>query len=231
MQSGAMLDTLTLVETPEGIALRLRTAGLMPRAAAWALDFMARLDIIWALATVFTVLGDAGSGLLLLAMFAAYWLYPILFEVLRDGQTIGKKIVGLRVVNANGTPVTWLGSIVRNLLRTVDMLPVCYGFGLVAVLADPQNRRLGDMVAGTLVVHVENPHQHSAAPSVPAVHAPVPLAAGEKAVIVAFAERVQQLTPERQEELAGLLPMLTEAKGPAAVQKLLGMANEFLGRK
>jgi uncharacterized RDD family membrane protein YckC len=225
-----MLDTLTLVETPEGIALRLRSAGIMPRAAAWALDFMIRVVILFVLATILGVLGEAGSGLFLIALFAAYWLYPVLFEVLRDGQTIGKKVVGLRVVNANGTPVTWIGSIVRNLLRTVDMLPFAYGFGVAALLADPHNRRLGDMVAGTLVVHVENPHRHAEAPVVPALHPTLPLASAEKAHVVAFAERMQQLTPERQQELADLLPMLTEARGPQAVQRLLAIANGYLGR-
>src|SRR3546814_8030841 len=70
-----------------------------------------------------------------------------------NGQTPGKRAMELRVVSADGAPVGWLASIVRNLLRAVDALPVGYGFGLVASLADPHGRRLGDMVASTLVVH------------------------------------------------------------------------------
>ena len=84
-------------------------------------------------------------------------------------EFLGKRALGLRVVNANGTPVGWVASVVRNLMRTVDMLPLLYGFGLVAALADRHSRRFGDMVAGTLVVHVENPHGHSSAPQVPAL--------------------------------------------------------------
>jgi len=225
-----MLDTLTLVETPEGIALQLRAAGAMARAAAWLLDAIIRIGLMWAVAVVIGVLGSSGMGLYLLTLFGVLWLYPVLFEVLRDGQTPGKRVMRLRVVNANGTPVTWIASIVRNLMRTVDMLPLCYAFGLVSCLADPRGRRLGDLVAGTLVVHVDAPTSHAGAPTVPIVHAPLPLLAQERAAVIEFAERSAQLTTERQEELAALLPMLTHARGPLAVQRLHGMACAFLGR-
>ncbi|MEO7326634.1 MAG: RDD family protein [Dokdonella sp.] len=225
-----MLDTLTLVETPEGIALHLRSAGVMPRACAWAADAMIRLGLIWMLAIFIGMLGESGFGIYLLVLFVLFWFYPVLFEVLRDGQTPGKKIMGLRVVNANGTPVTWIASIVRNLLRTVDMLPFAYAFGLFACLIDPGGRRLGDLVAGTLVVYAELPAKQGAAPIAPVVHAPMPLLPRERAAIVEFAERAAQLTPERQQELAALLPMLTQAQGSLAVQRLHGMACAFLGR-
>jgi uncharacterized RDD family membrane protein YckC len=226
-----MLDTLMQVETPEGIALRLRPAGMLPRAAAWALDLAIRLAVLWMLSILLLALGETGMGLYLIALFAVFWIYPVLFEVLRDGQTIGKKAMGLRVVHANGTPVTWIASIVRNLMRVVDMLPLVYGFGFIAGLIDPRGRRLGDMVAGTLVVHVEKPQLHIAAPNVPVLYTPVALSSDEKAAIVAFAERAQQLTAERQRELADILPMLTDANGNVAVQRLLGIANAFLGRR
>jgi len=225
-----MLDTLHRVETPEGIALQLRAAGMMPRAVAWAIDFAIRCAVLFTFATLLGVLGETGQGLYLLALFVVFWLYPILFELLRDGQTIGKRVMGLRVVHANGTPVGWLASIVRNLLRTVDMLPICYGFGLAAGLVDPYGRRLGDMVAGTLVVHVVPSLPNLALPNVPVVLPSVALSSDEKAAIIAYAERASQLTAERQAELAGLLPMLTKAQGALAVQRLLGMAQGFLGR-
>jgi uncharacterized RDD family membrane protein YckC len=226
-----VLDTLTLIETPEGIALQLRSAGPMPRACAWLVDALIRLAIIWALATIIAIMGASGFGIYLLVVFALLWLYPVLFEVLRDGQTPGKQMMHLRVINANGTPVTWIASIVRNLLRTVDMLPFCYAFGFVSCLVDPHSRRLGDMVAGTLVVYAEPPARQSAAPNAPVVHPPVSLTLGERAAIVDFAERTTHLTPERQQELAALLPMLTHAQGALAVQRLNGMASALLGRR
>ena len=204
---------------------------MLPRAAAWAIDFAVRGAVLYVLSILLMALGEAGIGLYLIVLFVLFWFYPVLFEVLRDGQTIGKRALGLRVVNANGTPVTWLASIVRNLMRTVDMLPFCYGFGFVAGLVDRHSRRLGDMVAGTLVVHVERPQHHLAAPNVPVLHAPVALAPEERIAIIAFAERAQQLTPDRQQELANLLPMLTDARGAVGVQRLLGIAASLLGRR
>lgn len=225
-----MLDTVRLIETPEGVALHLHPAGVMPRAAAWAIDFVLRVGAAFTLAVLLGLLGQTGLGLNLLAIFALMWLYPVLFEVLRDGQTIGKRAVGLRVVHANGTPVGWLASIVRNLLRTVDMLPVLYGFGVVAGLLDPQGRRLGDMVAGTLVIHAARAPAAAPIPEVPALWPEQALAPHEKAAIVAFAERGPRLTPERQVELAELLPQLTRARGELAVQRLFGIASALLGR-
>ena len=225
-----MLDTLTLVETPEGIALQLRAAGAMPRACAWALDGLIRMAVLWALAAILAIFGATGMGLYALLLFALLWIYPVLFEVLRDGQTPGKKVMRLRVINANGTPVTWIASIVRNLIRTVDMLPICYAFGLASTLIDSRSRRIGDIVAGTLVVHAEAAAKQSAAPLVPVVQPPPGLPMYARAAIVEFAERAAQLTPERQRELAGLLPMVTHGDAALGVQRLHGMAGALLGR-
>jgi uncharacterized RDD family membrane protein YckC len=227
--SAAALDTLARVETPEGIAVELRAAGLMPRACAWLIDLLIRIGGLWVLSIPLTLFGEAGQGLMLLSLFLLTWGYTVLFEVLMDGQTPGKRVMALRVVLLNGAPVGWLQSLTRNLLRTVDMLPVCYGFGTVAVLADSRARRLGDLVAGTLVVHTELP-SHAQIDNVPELPVPVSLTLNERQAIVAFAERAQQLTIERQRELAALVPKLTEGSGVAPVDALKGMARSVLGR-
>lgn len=226
-----MLDTLRQVETPEGLPLDLRCAGACPRAYAWALDLGIRLAALSTLGTALALLGEAGSGVLLVVMFLVYWGYPIVFEVLNDGQTPGKRALGLRVVNANGTPVTWLASIVRNLLRTVDMLPAAYGFGLASMLLDAHGRRLGDHAAGTLVVYAERERPRAPAPPAPPIAPPLPLRQDEQGAIVAFAERSAQMTPERQAELAGLLEPLTGQRDESAVRGVLGLANYLLGRR
>ena len=226
-----MLDTLDRIETPEGIALSLHPAGPLPRAVAWAIDFAIRAVVLLAASMLLAFADEAGVGVYLVLLFVVFWLYPILFEVLRDGQTIGKRAVGLRVVNANGTPVTWLASIVRNLMRTVDMLPMLYAAGLIAGLLDRRGRRLGDMVAGTLVVHAAAARSAPPMPNAPLVVPARTLLAEERAAVVAFAERAPQLTGARQAELADLLPALTGSHGAPGVQRLLGMANAFLGRQ
>lgn len=226
------LDTLAEVETPEGITLSLRTAGPMPRSLAWVIDVALRLAIFWLLAIIAAFLGDAGQGVLLIGLFVLMWGYPILFEVLRDGQTPGKRALGLKVVHRNGTPIGWLASIVRNLLRTVDILPFGYGFGLLSTLIDRDSRRIGDLVAGTLVVYVDAEQPHAPAPSVPPLASPVPLTPAEQAALVAYAERARLLSPERQQELADTIaPALGLGSGPVAVGHLYGLAAAILGRR
>ena len=177
------------------------------------------------------MLGKFGSGLYMIVLFVVFWGYPVVFEALYGGQTPGKRALGLRVVSADGAPIGWMASFVRNLMRTVDMLPFGYGAGLVASLADPWSRRLGDMVAGTLVIHA--PRERTGidalqiAPQAPAL----PLQAHEQLAVIAFAERAHALTGERQQELADIATPVTGARGEAGVMRLLGVANWLLGRR
>ncbi|MET0582906.1 MAG: RDD family protein [Pseudoxanthomonas sp.] len=226
-----MLDTYREVVTPEGVALHLPVAGPVPRAVAWAIDLAIRLGILTLVGIALAMFGAAGQGLYLILTFLIFWAYPILFEALWDGQTPGKKAMALRVVNGDGAPVGWLAAITRNLLRTVDMLPFGYAVGLLASLADPHARRLGDMVAGTLVVHNDRDRDQAAAP-VNAVIAPsMALQPAEQAAVVAFGERAPLLTSARQEELANLVEPLTGSRGQGGVLRLYGMANWLLGRR
>ena len=164
MSDAPPLDTLRPVETPEGVALVLRSAGAVPRALAWLIDLAVRATVYMGAATVLGVAGKTGTGVMLLLLFVLTWGYPILFEVLWHGQTPGKRALGLRVQRGNGAPVGWLASITRNVLRTVDMLPALYGAGLVSMLADAHSRRLGDVVADTVVVYVDPPRKPSVLP-------------------------------------------------------------------
>lgn len=227
----AGLDTFREVITPEGVALRLPAAGPVPRALAWAIDFALRMAAILVLGIVLGMTGATGMGLYLVALFVVFWLYPVLFEVLDGGRTPGKRALGLRVIAANGAPVSWLPAFARNLLRTVDMLPFGYATGLVACLADPWQRRLGDIVAGTLVVH--EMRAQSRPPLVPAVPMPPPsaLQPHEQAAVIAFAERAPLLTPARQAELADLAAPLVGARGAAAAERLNAIAHWLLGRR
>ena len=226
-----MLDTVREVHTPEGVALRLPAAGPVPRAWAWAIDAGVRLMILSACSGLLSLLGRAGMGLYLVILFVVFWGYPVLCESLFGGQTPGKRVMELRVVASDGAPVGWLASCVRNLLRTVDMLPFGYACGLVASGSDPWGRRLGDLVAGTLVVHA--PRAARRLPDASAdVHAPlVPLRPAEQLAVIAFAERAPQLTPERQAELADLAEAATGARGTLGARRLAGMANWLLGRR
>ncbi|WP_046658272.1 RDD family protein [Lysobacter capsici] len=227
-----MLDTYRHVVTPEGVALHLRAAGPLPRALAYVLDLVARIAIYLALYQLLTALfGGAGYAILMLVTFVLSWFYMVLFEVLMQGRTPGKWALGLRVVAADGAPVGWMASFTRNLLRVVDALPVGYAVGLVASLIDPWGRRLGDMVAGTLVVHAARQQTLYEAQVAPALAPTIVLLQHEQAAVVAFAERAPRLTAARQAELAELVEPLTLSRGQAAVVRLYGIANWLLGRR
>lgn len=226
-----MLDTFREVTTPEGVALRLPAAGPVPRALAWGIDFALRAAVMMVVGIVFGMLGRAGMGPYLVVLFAVFWLYPVLFEALAGGRTPGKRALGLRVIAINGAPVGWLGAFVRNLLRVVDMLPFGYATGLVSCLADPWGRRLGDIVAGTLVVHDLHRHALRASLDTPPQPPPCALLPHEQAALVAFAERAPLLTPARQVELAELAEPVAQARGEAAVRRLHAIAYWLLGRR
>ena len=226
-----MLDTVRFVDTPEGIALRLPAAGPMPRALAWCIDLVIRFGILWAFSMVLALLGKSGMGLYLVLLFLVFWGYPILCEGLWNGQTPGKRALDLRVVSSDGAPVGWLAACVRNLMRTVDMLPFGYACGLMSGLFDPWGRRLGDLVAGTMVVHVPKTRRLPVM-AADGVMAPVlPLRPEEQAAIVAFAERAPRLTAERQQELADLAAPATGAQGGEGVRRLAGIAHWLLGKR
>lgn len=226
-----MLDTSREVVTPEGVALHLPAAGPVPRALAWMIDLAIRMVVVVAALMVLAMLGKTGMGLYALWLFAVFWLYPVLFEAMWNGCTPGKRALGLRVVAGNGAPVGWLAALVRNLLRVVDMLPLAYAFGLVVSLADPWGRRLGDMVADTLVVHEPRLHEARPAPAINAVAPRVVLLAHEQTAAIAFAERAPLLSPARRIELAELAQPLTGMRGEPAVTRLYAVANWLLGRR
>lgn len=226
-----MLDTLKQVETPEGVILLLRPAGAVPRAAAWAIDAIFRFAIYLLFAAALGMMGVAGVGVTLILMFLLYWFYMVLFECLNQGRTPGKLAMGLRVVSADALPVSWTASVVRNLLRVADMLPALYAFGLASMLLGRDSRRLGDRVAGTLVVHDRPPRKVAAPKEVEVMRPPFLLSTEEQVTLLGFAERSNYLTDARQMELADLLEPVTGLTGPKAVKRLLAYAGWIAGRR
>jgi uncharacterized RDD family membrane protein YckC len=222
------LDTVRAFETPEGVELHLRTAGLVPRALAWALDTLIRFGAYIALAFMLLNLGKLGVGLFFIALFAMEWFYPVLFEVLWQGATPGKRVLGLRVVHDDGTPVGWPASLLRNLLRFVDFLPLFYGVGIASLLFSPEPRRLGDHVAGTLVVYRDEPAPHAPLPEARPRPPVRPLLPEEQQAVVHFAERMAGMNSERAQELARLAqPLVAQAADPMA--ELAAIARHITG--
>lgn len=229
MSDAPLLDTLRHVETPEGVSLVLRAAGPVPRALAWLIDLSVRGTVFVSASTVIGMAGETGTGILLVMLFLLTWGYPILFEALWHGQTPGKRALGLRVLRGDGAPVGWLASITRNVLRTVDMLPALYGAGLASMLVDRSARRLGDVVADTLVVYVDPPRRVAALPPGEVQRWPQPLTVEEQQALVAFAERSPGLSLDRQRELCDHLAPITGVAGEAGRERTLATARWLAG--
>ena len=227
-----MLDTARRVATPEGIEITLRVAGPVPRALAYLLDLVIRIVIMIAVAIAVAVLGRFGLAVFLLTAFLLEWLYPVVFEVLGSGATPGKRAMGLIVLNDDGTPVRWPGSLTRNLLRALDFLPFMYFIGYCSMVTNRDFKRLGDLAANTLVVYRDQKPVRARIPEADPVAPLLPLSLSEQRALLDFAERSSRITPDRAAELAEIIsPLAADQRGTAAVQNIVGIANHLVGRR
>ena len=225
------VDTLRNVEAPEGVELGLRVAGPYPRALAYLIDVLIRQVVYGIVGGLLALLGGVGVGILLVLVFACEWFYPVLFEVRYGGATPGKRALGLQVLRDDGTPVGVSESLLRNLLIAVDLLPVGGVFGLLSCVTQRDFKRLGDRVAGTLVVHVD---EHIRTPRLAAadpIPPPVALHLEEQAALIEFSVRAPSWTRERAIEVGDHLAAVSGASGADGVRKLLGMARWIEGER
>jgi len=228
------LDTVCLVETPEGIDLHAEVVGLVPRALAYCIDLLIRFVVITVLSIIFGLFGFgvAGQGFLLIAYFLLEWWYPVIFEVYRGGQTIGKKAFNIKVVSDDLTPVRLGASLTRNLLRAADFLPLFYVFGSISVATTGRFQRLGDLAANTIVVYThEDTYDASALDGVRSVAPISQLSEGQQVAFVNFALNRGGLSQARQTEIAEIIrPRLTERVVDAA-DYVRGVGKWLLGSK
>ncbi len=145
-----------VIETPEGVRFSLPLAGVVSRFLAWVIDALAITTISTSLGKLFTIIGwvssDGMIALSLLAYFVISIGYGIAFEWFWNGQTPGKRVLSLKVMDANGLKLQPSQIAARNLMRSLDSLPVLYLVGATAVLLSRRQQRLGDLVANTIVV-------------------------------------------------------------------------------
>ena len=156
-------DKLT-IETPEQIPLEFPLAGIGSRFLAMAVDTLIQMAValVLLLIALFIFAGlnlfssPTGVWFMAVGVLTAFLLqsgYFVFFEALWNGQTPGKRHMHLRVIKDSGRPITVYDAFARNLLRIVDSLPGLYAVGIISMLMSSQNKRLGDYVAGTVVVH------------------------------------------------------------------------------
>jgi uncharacterized RDD family membrane protein YckC len=142
-----------VIATPEGIELALDLAGLGSRFTAGLIDLAIKTVVGAALLVAAIPLGGPIAVIVEAAVpLLVYIGYDVLFESLGSGRTPGKRASGLRVLRADGGPEDVVASLIRNVLRLVDGLPLSYVPGIVSILLTRRNQRLGDLAAGTIVV-------------------------------------------------------------------------------
>ncbi|HEX2569382.1 MAG TPA: RDD family protein [Polyangia bacterium] len=226
------LDTTTDIETPEHVRFRYRIAGPWRRALAYLVDLavMVGVGLVVGIFLAIFQLGSAGrlekasTGVILVLVFLLQWGYFVLSEALSGGRSLGKRAAGLRVVREGGYPLRFTDSVLRNLLRAADFLPSGYALGGLVMGLDRRFRRLGDLVAGTLVVvetsdgvtaplHIEFSPPVSAS-ELAGLPSRLPLSADELEAIELFLRRRGTLSLAREQELAEMVaPLLGHRLG------------------
>ena len=218
------IDTTLDIDTPEQVRFSFRLAGPAQRSAAYLIDLMIRGALVTVVGIAFAfanLLDDGfGTGLGLLLIFLLEWGYYIASEMLMNGQSVGKRALHLRVVRENGLPLSFSDSFLRNLLRAADFLPLMNALGLVVISLDPKFRRLGDLVAGTVVVSEE---RQSIRPLI-AIHPPpsaeelrrlprqLNLSRLDIDALELFLRRAGHLNPAREHELAEMVAPMYAAR-------------------
>lgn len=224
-------EDLTLA-TPERVALKLPIAGVGHRVLAYLVDvsllFFGWSAVYFACSLAVDVLGvvrgleGTGRALVAVGLFAAQWASWTVCEVTLGGQTPGKRLLGIRAVRRDGTPVGWVDSALRNLLRVVDFLPAFYATGLLAMLTGREARRLGDLVAGTVLVRTGRVDLSGYLALTPSGYgrelpAGARLHADELELLVHFRERRTWLSPAARATLALRLAALVAGRHPSAL--------------
>ncbi|MDR2101414.1 MAG: RDD family protein [Treponema sp.] len=206
---GGALDSALEVETPEGIQFVLYPAGLAVRACAYGIDVLVQWVFIIIMLIIAGSLEEViGIWLLLIIIFCVDWFYHAAWELLFRGQSLGKRIMGLRVVRSNGSPVNPGASFLRNLLRFADTFMFFYPIALAGIAASRGFRRLGDWAGDTLVVYTSGapePARWSRRGSLPgegAITPGRPLSYEEKQALLLFARRYPLLGKARADEIA-----------------------------
>ncbi len=170
-KGACLVDHVYRAVTPDRVTIEYALAGIGSRALAAIIDTLVIVifDAIWTAGLIYigshvnhALTANVGSpnfifGLYFLVIFLFTLSYYILFEALWNGKTPGKWLIKLRVINHDGRAITFFGSLVRNIVRIIDLLPTGYLIGMIFMLITKREQRLGDLAAGTIVVFDRKP--------------------------------------------------------------------------
>lgn len=228
------------VRTPESIAFRYELAGLGSRFLAVLTDQVIQLATLAAIVIGLILAFEHSSlhgsttasnklafaiamAVLSVIVFIVMFGYFIAFEALWNGQTPGKRLLGLRVVRDGGYPIDFGASLIRNLIRVGEYLVGYYLIAAISALVSPENKRLGDFAAGTIVVRdarLPAPSLLEEREGEPAYAPTAYLSAEERALVKRFLERRDALGDRRREEIAEQLASRVRGRVPADLARL-----------
>jgi uncharacterized RDD family membrane protein YckC len=151
-----------VVATPERVAFEYQVAGIGSRFLAQIIDTAIMAAALLVVGVACLLVATTGNGqvaalVFIVFLFLLIFGYFVLFEAIWSGQTVGKRVLKLRVVGEHGEPVSVPQVLIRNLVRLVDLMPPWYGIGVIALFANGHGKRLGDIAAGTVVVRDRDP--------------------------------------------------------------------------
>ena len=219
----------TNIDTPEGVQLELTLAGLGTRMVAQLVDGSIKGGV--ALVLLFAV-GTQVSVIVWIALLPVLFFgYEMVFEAVWSGRTPGKRSAGIRVVRLDGSAITLTNSIVRNLMRAIDVLPGAYGVGAILVFATKKHQRLGDLAAGTIVIRERKPVRELPAVPLGAIRVPQGFDAtmvtqDEVALARSFLARRSSLETAHRNRLADqiatrMADLIVDPSGSLAGEKLI----------
>ena len=239
----SQIDTTIEIVTPENIAFHYQVAGPFRRLPAYLVDLSIRLAILFGLALLVSFLsiaiGTVASAIWILAYFVLSWFYGGLFETYMNGQTPGKRMLGIRVLTTSGRPINGFQAIVRNIFRLADMGPFVsaevfggpaypifptFIVGLVVMALSRRYQRIGDLACRTMVVveerpwlagiaRIEDPRAFQLASLLPA---DLRVSRNLARTLAHYAERRSRLSAPRRREVARHLaePLLVQFRLP-----------------
>ncbi|HUA09120.1 MAG TPA: RDD family protein [Candidatus Acidoferrales bacterium] len=229
------MDRTLEVRTPESIAFSYELAGVGSRFLAVTIDlgiqFGLILALLWGGASAHLHV-PTGAGRFIYNLWIGTWIallflifygYFIIFETLWNGQTPGKRLLGIRVVRDGGYPVDFMASLIRNLIRVGEMFAGFYAISAVVAVFSPMNKRLGDLAAGTIVIResrMESPEKLLREAVEPVYAATAYVSGEERAIVRRFLERRTDLNPARRAALAHQLAERVRPRVPAELGRL-----------
>ena len=222
-QRSDQLDTAIRIVTPENIAFSYQLASLSRRAMAYIIDMMV-LGLILLLIYILMMFLVAffhfpegfAIGVLLVSFFILYWFLGAFFETVWNGQTPGKRLIGIRVLSVEGQPINSFQAVIRNIMRFADLQPgACGGIAFIVMLCNKRFQRFGDLVCGTMVIVDENtygrhelvrfkhPDVFKVAEQIP----PLALPSETLKALALYVHRRKAVSPRRREHIAAVLAL------------------------